>query len=345
MTILNRSISKKNIIKNIITIVLIFKIIIVLPCTTFVIKSENTLVFGRNLDWVSENGIIVVNQRNQLKTSIVFSPDLPITWTSKFGSVTFNQFGKELPFGGINEKGLVIEIMRSNAEYSKLDSRKAVNELQWIQYQLDNSASLNDVIENDKLVRLSMISQELHFLVADKNGSVAVIEFIKGKMKIYKDDGLPFSVLENDAYELSLNKYKNNKPCRFTTATNRVKNYNESKNKSAIDYSFNILKDVALDGSWSIVYDIKNMTVNFITKSNQKRKTIDLKTFDFSCNKETLIYDLKLDDEGEIGDNFIKLTYEMNTSKMKDAMKKNNIMLPNEIKNLFYNYHKTVKCK
>jgi len=330
--------------KNIITLAFIFKILIIFPCTTFVIKSENDLVFGRNLDWVSENGIIVVNQRNQLKKSIVFSPDLPITWTSRFGSVTFNQFGKELPFGGINEKGLVIEIMVANAEYSDLDDRKAVNELQWIQYQLDNSSNLNDVIKNDELIRLSMISQELHFLVADKDGNVAVIEFKNGKMEVYKEDKLPFPVLENDVYEVSLKKYKNNKPCRFTTATDKVNNYSESQNISAIDYSFDILKDVALDGSWSIVYDIKNMTINFITKSNKKRKTIDLKTFNFSCNQETLIYDLKIDDEGEITDKFIQLTYKMNTTKMKDAMNKNRIMLPEEIKNLFYNYHETVKC-
>ena len=58
--------------KNIITLAFIFKILIIFPCTTFVIKSENNLVFGRNLDWVSENGIIVVNERNQLKSQLFF---------------------------------------------------------------------------------------------------------------------------------------------------------------------------------------------------------------------------------------------------------------------------------
>ena len=86
------------------------------------------------------------------------------------------------------------------------------------------------------------------------------------------------------------------------------------------------------------------MTINFITKNNKKRKTIDLKKFSFSCNQETLIYDLKIEDEGEISNKFMKLTHQINTTKMKDAMNKNSIMLPNEIKNLFYNYHKTVRC-
>ena len=36
-------------------------------CTTFVLKTKNDLVFGRNLDWVSEEGLIVVNKRNVKK--------------------------------------------------------------------------------------------------------------------------------------------------------------------------------------------------------------------------------------------------------------------------------------
>ena len=37
-----------------------------------------------------------------------------ISWTSKFGNVTFNQYGKEFPTGGMNENGLVIELMWLN---------------------------------------------------------------------------------------------------------------------------------------------------------------------------------------------------------------------------------------
>ena len=331
--------------KRLILIALIFQSFCGFCCTTFVIKSENNLVFGRNLDWVSENGIIVVNQRNKQKQSIVFPPDKPISWVSKYGSITFNQFGKEFPFGGINEKGLVIEIMVANAEYPKADNRKAVNELQWIQYQLDNSSSLEEVIANDKIIRLSKINQELHFLVADKDGNIAVIEFVKGEMVIYKDDKLLFPVLENDSYETSLKKYQNKQDSRFTTATQKVVNYNEKTNQSAIDYSFEILEDVALDGSWSIVYDIKKITIDFVTKSNRKRKKIDLKAFDFNCNQATLVYDLEAENNGLINNKFVGLTNEINKDKMKDAMKKNMIMLPAEIKNMFYNYHKTISCK
>ena len=47
----------------------------------------------------------------------MFPPEKPIEWISKYGSISFNQFGAEFPYGGINEEGLVVEIMTSRAEY------------------------------------------------------------------------------------------------------------------------------------------------------------------------------------------------------------------------------------
>ena len=73
---------------------LFFNVLSALSCTTFVIHTKNSLVFGRNLDWVSDNGVIVVNKRNVSKTSLVFPPEKAAIWTSKYGSVTINQFGK-----------------------------------------------------------------------------------------------------------------------------------------------------------------------------------------------------------------------------------------------------------
>ena len=336
------AIKSKNMKKLILTLFMINSLMIY-PCTTFVIKTSTDLVFGRNLDWVSENGIIVVNKRNQLKTSIVFPPDKPVKWISKYGSITFNQFGKELPFGGINEKGLVIEIMVANAEYPDFDQRKAVNELQWVQYQLDNASTIEDIIENDKIIRLSKINQDLHFLVCDKNGNTAVIEFKNKKMVVYRGDDLPYSVLENSEYLQSLKNKEKNKSCRFTTASNMVEEYNPQK-KSVIDYSFDILDNVKLDGSWSIVYDIKNMKIYFKTKSNKNIRIININSFDFECGTNTKIYDLLLKGKGNINKDFIIFNSKINREKMENAVKLNKIFLPEEILDRLYNYHKIIEC-
>ena len=62
-----------------------------------------------------------------------------ISWVSQYGSITFNQYGKEFPTGGMNEKGLVVELMWLDGTiYPQPDERPAIGVLQWIQYQLDN---------------------------------------------------------------------------------------------------------------------------------------------------------------------------------------------------------------
>ena len=50
-----------------------------------------------------------MNRRGLKKTA--FSTNSGLQWVSRFGSLTFNQFGFEFPNGGINEAGLVIEHM------------------------------------------------------------------------------------------------------------------------------------------------------------------------------------------------------------------------------------------
>ena len=94
-------------------------------CTTFCLDHGGRLVFGRNHDWNVGDGLVIINKRDVTKTSILVAlkqTNKALTWTSKFGSVTFNQSGREFPLGGINEAGLVVEsMMLDDTYYSKSD--------------------------------------------------------------------------------------------------------------------------------------------------------------------------------------------------------------------------------
>src|SRR5882757_3939950 len=93
-------------------------------CTTFLLQGTGALYFGRNLDWFWEDGMVVINPRDMQKSSIVLPGGTPAKWTSRYGSVTFNQFGREMPFGGMNTAGLVVENMwLDETEYAEPDSR------------------------------------------------------------------------------------------------------------------------------------------------------------------------------------------------------------------------------
>lgn len=297
----------------------------VIACTTFVLKTSNGLFFGRNLDWVSSQGIVIVNQRGLSKSSFVFPPEKPIAWVSKYGSVSFNQFGKEFPYGGMNEKGLVVEIMVSEAEYPKPDERPMVNELQWIQYQLDNCSNVEEVLATNTHIRIGQAHENLHYLVCDAAGNVAVIEFLNGQMVHYEGNELPVPVLENESYENSMRNYNSNSQCRFTNAASLIKKYNGIT--PGVKYAFNILQEVALTAEWSIVYDITKRQIHFRTSSNENIRVIDMASFDLDCTANTLCYDLDKMDKGSVNAKFKNISFATNSKVLKNALEINAVSL------------------
>ena len=181
------------------------------PCTTFCIKDNQQIIFGRNLDFYLSVGYVMINKKNVTKNAYIDSPEKPITWTSKYGSITFNQFGKEFPYGGMNEAGLVVEQMwLDETQYPDLDDRYGLTELQWIQYQLDNFSRIEQVIASDSQLRILSIKNPppgsllWHYLVCDKTGNCASIEFINGKLVYHTKETMPVKVLTNSTYKESM---------------------------------------------------------------------------------------------------------------------------------------------
>ena len=85
-------------------------------CSTFTLEKDGHFVYGRNLDWFIDPGLICVNPRNMAKKAFIPPTQTSSTgdgleWISKHGSVTFNALGRESPYGGMNEAGLVVDIM------------------------------------------------------------------------------------------------------------------------------------------------------------------------------------------------------------------------------------------
>jgi choloylglycine hydrolase len=181
------------------------------PCSTFVLDNNGQPVYGKNYDWQHVPCFVIVNKRGVAKTSLPFptlEPDAQqISWTSKFGSVTFPFPGREFPFEGINEAGLFVSSMAlfNDTEYPQPDSRIPVNGLQWVQYQLDNFSTVDEVITSAQNIRLQgQNSNGIHYLVGDSTGNCASIELLGGKMVCHTGATLPYKVLTNSTYDQSV---------------------------------------------------------------------------------------------------------------------------------------------
>jgi penicillin V acylase-like amidase (Ntn superfamily) len=274
------------------------------PCTAFVIKGSRAVLLGKNLDWPVGEGYIFVNKRGVAKRAFGSSAGIALHWTSKFGSVTFNQFGREFPLGGINEAGLVVEELSASARYPAPDARPALNELQWIQYQLDTQATVRGLVRSASKVRISRLFFRLHFLVADAGGRRAVIEFIDGKMTVYEGGGLPVSALSNNGYAESIRYLRLHRGFggdrtpsggpesieRFVMAATMLEDYGLPGQRLMPDDGFGILKAVEQsDTQWSIVYNLPRRLVFFKTRAHRRLKLINLAAFDFSCRGPVLM--------------------------------------------------------
>ncbi len=334
---------------------------LIYPCTAFSIKNNDQIILGKNYDFNIGYCHITINKRNITKNSLVDSPEKSIKWTSKYGSVTFNQFGRELPNGGINEKGLVIEIlMLRDTKYPEYDQRHGLREAQWIQYQLDNFASVDEVIASDKIIRISKISYApVHFFICDKNGNAVTIEYLNGKMVYHTGKNLPYKILTNNTYKDSINYLKGfkdfggNDPInyisrsldRFAIAASMIKKFDNNKN--IIKYSYQILNTVKNEEStqWSIVYDIKNMKIYYKTKNNQKERILNINDFDFSCETPMIYTDIETKmKKGKI--NFKKYSYKSNYKLLNDTFNNVNFLqnISVETRKKYARYPDTTKC-
>jgi choloylglycine hydrolase len=260
-------------------------------CTTFCMTSGGSVLFGRNYDFDFGRGVLLANPRGLLKTG--FATNGP-TWTARHGSVTFNQFGRGFPMGGINEAGLVVELMwHEKAEYPAPDQRGAVGVLEWIQYQLDTASTVDEVIASDGRVRIQG-GTPLHYLVADRSGRAATIEFLGGRLLPHTGDRLPVSVLANDSYAESLAFWRGRNGRRaggsgsherFARAADALSTVKRGE-PASVDRAFAVLQDVAQKSTrWSIVYDQTQRVVHFRTDQHAAVRSVRLDGLPFGCGE------------------------------------------------------------
>ena len=176
-------------------------------CTAFCLTNEDHGIFAANMDQgdvVKQIGQIFVNKRHVMKTGWEASTSGEYAhWISKYGSVTFNAAGYQFPWAGMNEAGLMIsDLSLQESEVPAPDARPPLWSPFWIQYQLDNFSTIQEVIASDALVRPSLGCG--HYLVCDKTSDCAVIEFLGGKMVAYTGPDLPVKALANSSYQDSL---------------------------------------------------------------------------------------------------------------------------------------------
>jgi choloylglycine hydrolase len=321
------------------SIVLYFALFIpsaALSCTAFMIRGENGPIVAKGYDWNEERGLVIINKRGLQKRALTLSPDdKPAQWKSRFASLTFNQYGRELPNGGINEDGLVVEVlMLPSSRFAPPDGRATVTELGFVQYLLDQAATLDEAVALAARVRVAPAYAKVHYFVCDQQAACATLEFLDGALVATRGSELPVSALTNSTYadsKRSLAVHKAPAPQSSLGRFRRVASaIAEPAKQSELDQAWSVLDSVHFVDStqWQVVYDLRARRVQFRSRRHPTIKTVSLDHFDRECATPTLVYDMLSDESGDVGAHFAPYDDQRNLALVKTTLEPLRSKLP-----------------
>jgi len=316
-------------------------------CSTFMLADEDNLFIGHNLDDnVEVPGLIVVNKRDTLKENVSWEELWPdpfwsrrskpgtrkIHWRSNYGSVTYNTNGKEFIDGGLNEAGLYVgEMNLLETQYPQRVDLPRIYHYQWMQFLLDNYASVEQVIAS-----LNEITVDghctWHFFVGDHTGQVAIIEFLKGQPVVYAGAEVPVKVLCNASYATELSSLKayqgfggtepvdfrdRSPDTRFVRGAARLQQYQSHPVAPAHEYALRILREIkGNNNKWGLLYDVKHFRLYFYTYKAPQTRYVDFSAFDLSANTPVMVLDIHQDLTGDVSQSFVPFDPALNPQHM-----------------------------
>jgi choloylglycine hydrolase len=306
-------------------------------------------VVGKSYDWHMGQGLVMVNKRGVAKQSLLAkSGDRPARWVSRHASVTFNQYGRELPAGGMNDAGLVVEVMwLDSSAYERADDRPTLNELQWIQYQLDNFATVAEMTGAAPGLRVSPVYARVHYLACDRSGACAAFEHVGGKQVVTAGA----RALTNHSYADSVAwAAKQKQPPagagsleRFTRASRQAA---APPAGDLVTGAFALLDDVRWSQSqWNIVYDPVHLRVSFRTRVNRAIKTLELGKLDASCAQAAALVDIDVDPGGDVADRLRPYDVATNRSLVERSLRRIRNQLPAGAIDMMVAYPSALTCK
>ncbi|MFK4040173.1 linear amide C-N hydrolase [Nonomuraea wenchangensis] len=220
--------------------------------------------FGRNFDW-QPNPAMVVHARppggyasiSLVDVSYLFYPRIKPKLT-KAEDRRRLAHAVLIPFDGMNEKGLVVGLAQApDAELPEPGAgRTTVSGVRIIRLMLDKAATVPEAIELMRRYDLDFTGgPQLHYLIADRAGRSAVVEYAEGRMNVI-----------DDRYLTNITMTGADRAARM--ADRRYRLLAEGGGTEAMK----LLRRVAQPHTqWSIVYDLENLTARIVTAQRWNR--------------------------------------------------------------------------
>lgn len=188
-------------------------------CSRVTYLSPGGLVLvGRSADWmIPTHSDFWVLPRGLTRSGEAAENSLQ--WSSRFGSLSVIAMGGVV-VEGLNSEGLCANLLYlDGSDYGVRDvSRPGLSLGGWVQYLLDNFATVSDAVSSLKSEPFQIVAPHLpggfspvgHVAITDKSGDSAIFEYIAGRLEIHH--GRDYKVVTNEPRfdeQLALVRYWN----------------------------------------------------------------------------------------------------------------------------------------
>lgn len=294
-------------------------------CTAFNGGSVDHAFTGKSFDWHDGHGVLLLNPRGESKRGVVSESRRPQEWTSRFGSATFATDAKGHAVGGMNEAGLVAEVLfLASAKFPEsAPQAPAVNELQWVQFVLDNFETIEEVESSLQGTAIEPAFASIHYFVCDKTARCLTIDPVEGRWDLNRLAPGARQVLTNDSRAnaekriASFQGFGGTRPIPEpgtlpasspTARYARMAQVLQAGPVAAVDAAFgalNTVRNVNADypTQWQIVYDqterhlfFKNVAIKGIEAAPAH---LSFRDIDFSCKEYSSALSLETMQNGE----------------------------------------------
>jgi choloylglycine hydrolase len=177
---------------------------------------DGQVLVGRTQDWTEQAGhAFRVFPRGIERVGSV--SENPKTWTSKYGSLVLTAYDAAT-HEGVNEEGLSGHILylAEDAAFGDRDtSKQAISVMEWLQYYLDNFATVEEAVAATEAIDFQVrplilpngFPTLVHMSLSDKSGDSAVIEYRNGAPRIFHDRR--YTVMTNEpSYDVQIENLK-----------------------------------------------------------------------------------------------------------------------------------------
>jgi penicillin V acylase-like amidase (Ntn superfamily) len=286
-------------------------------CSTVILGAGAERLLAANYDYSLGHGLVATNLQGTAKENGREPEDPAVRWVVRHGSVTLNSVSLELPTAGMNRAGLSIALMwHDDGDFGAEPVVRRIDPLQWIQYQLDNHATVHEVIDSLADVRPKAQGIPLHYTLLDGHGDGLLLEFLGGEPQVLLNP--PEPVLTNSSHAACVAGLDtvSDDAIRERTSLGRfaelVRRGAASGPQADVAAAFDALSRVQQGSSsggdpwaettktvWSVVFQPARHSIHLSTHGNRTVRRIELEHLDLSANSRYACLDIH---EGPAGD-------------------------------------------